>query len=81
MGLFILPGRLKRQFDEIEKIMDKEIPYDEVSLNKDDNDLFVHRFMIKDLLKDGYSSTKIDAEKKLISYVNNVCEHIEHCCI
>ncbi len=76
MGLFILPGRLKRQFDEIEKIMDREIPYDEVSLNKDDNDLFVHRFMIKDLLKDGYSSTKIDAEKKLISYVNNVCEHI-----
>lgn len=76
MGLFILPGRLKKQLHMIAEILCKETAYIKEEISKEDNYLFAHRFMIEQLVGEGYSDTMEDAEKRVTNYVNNVCKNI-----
>ena len=76
MGLFILPGRLKRQLDEIENILCKKSQYDKDAYNNPNNDLYIHRFMIEKLIGQGFSSDKVQAHKRVQNYVNHACASI-----
>lgn len=76
MGLFILPGRLKKQLAEIAKILCGETPYDEAALADKDNYLYAHRFMIKELLSTGVAKDEQEAEKRVTDKVNDVCRNI-----
>lgn len=76
MGLFILPGRLKKQLKEIASILCGETEYNETELNKEDNYLFAHRFMIKELMKKGKAKDMQTAEKIVTDKVNDVCKNI-----
>ncbi len=79
MGLFILPGRLKRQTAEMEKILTGEVSLDEKSL-KDGDDLYVHRDMISALKQ--RAGGLVSAEKAnglVLQYINEVCEKILDC--
>lgn len=76
MGLFILPGRLKKQFDMIEDILCNITPYNEKDLNDPNNTLYVHKDMIKELISSGLCNSKEEAANKLINHVNHVCEKI-----
>ncbi len=71
MGLFILPGRLKRQFNDIADILTGEKPFD-----KNNEDLSVHNDMIKDLLKKGKAKNKEEAMERITDRVNEVCKNI-----
>ena len=78
MGLFVLPGRLKKQLAEIADILSGKTPYDEKALSEKDNYLYVHRDMIKDLINE-YGTGALDdaaAERAVKDRVNNVCKHI-----
>ena len=73
MGLFILPGRLKRELTTIANILCGEIPYSEEFIN---NNLAVHKDMICDLMSK-YSPESFDEAKQIIvNRVNNVCQNI-----
>ena len=76
MGLFILPGRLKRQLDEIENILCGNVPYDKRALEKEDSDLYIHRFMIEKLMNEGKAANKTEAHSRVQEYVNRVCANI-----
>ncbi|MBQ0099392.1 MAG: UDP-glucose--hexose-1-phosphate uridylyltransferase, partial [Firmicutes bacterium] len=76
MGLYILPGRLKKQLAEISDILVGNNKVDIEELSKEEHPLYVHRNMIKELLKDGVVSTKEEADKKIRDKVNNVCKNI-----
>ena len=76
MGLFILPGRLKRQLSAVADILCGNEKYDEKALWEEGNDLYAHRFMIKDLIKDGLLSDKSEADEKVRAKVNEVCKII-----
>ncbi len=71
MGLFILPGRLKKQLYSIAEILCKKIPF-----NKEDESLSVHKEMIENLISEGYSSTLEEAEKRVTERVNVICKNI-----
>lgn len=78
MGLFVLPGRLKKQLAMIADILSGKTAYDETALSDKDNYLYVHRDMIKELVKE-YSCGKLDekqAEDAVKNRVNIVCSHI-----
>ncbi len=80
MGLFILPGRLKRQTAEIEKILCGERPYNEEELSSPDCDLFVHRDMIAKLKAENPDVKDRDvAAQKVRDYINKVCAEILDC--
>ena len=76
MGLFILPGRLKKQLAEISEILCKNKPYDFDELSKEDNYLYVHRFMIKELVEEGFSDDLPSAEARVKNRVNETCKNI-----
>ena len=76
MGLFILPGRLKRQLSEIAEILCGQKEYDEKALSEEGNDLYVHRNMIKELLKNGRAESKEQADEIVKNKVNDVCKNI-----
>ena len=76
MGLYILPGRLKKQLAMIAEIVAGKVPYDENELNKEDNYLYAHRFMIKELLEKGTAKTLEKAEQRVTDKVNDVCRNI-----
>lgn len=76
MGLFILPGRLKTQLNMIADILCGAEKYDEKALNDENNYLFAHRDMIKELYEEGVSLNKEDAEKRVVDKVNDVCRNI-----
>ncbi len=76
MGLFILPGRLKKQLADIADILCGNTSYDEQALESKDNPLYVHRNMIKQLMKDGKATSKVDAENRVTEKVNNICRNI-----
>lgn len=71
MGLFILPGRLKKQLYSIAEILAKKKDFD-----KEDVSLSVHNAMIEELLKEGYSTTVEEAEKRVTDKVNLICKNI-----
>ena len=76
MGLFILPGRLKKQLSMIADILCGNAEYDYNALSDKDNYLYVHRDMIKSL----YETNKVDnyeeAEKIVYNRVNVTCKNI-----
>ena len=76
MGLFILPGRLKKQLSMIADILCGKESYDETALNDPENYLYVHRNMIKEL----YAEVKTDsydvALEKVTDRVNTTCKNI-----
>lgn len=76
MGLFILPPRLKRQLSEIGDILCGESEYDPAALEAPANDLYVHREMIKELVGEGLSKDKAEAQARVRGYVNAVCAGI-----
>ena len=76
MGLFILPGRLKRQLESIAKILCGEAPYDAASLEDKSNDLYVHRHMIAKLMAEGKAKNMEQANRRCEDYVNKVCAAI-----
>ena len=76
MGLFILPGRLKKQLKMIAEILCGQAEYDEAKLNDPENYLFAHRNMIKELLSDGKEKDIALAEKRVTDKVNDVCKNI-----
>lgn len=76
MGLFILPARLKRQFAEMEQVLTGKTPYDKETFANPEHSLYVHRFMIEELLeKNSYKDEK-QANAAITDYVNNVCVNI-----
>lgn len=75
MGLFILPGRLQRQIEEIEKILSSKIIVDDKYLNE--NDIIIHKEMILSLIcKYGQMNNKERAHEIVIDFINNVCRNI-----
>lgn len=76
MGLFILPGRLKKQLSMIADILCGNAEYDEKALNDKENYLFVHRDMIKELVSLGTYSDYDCALNAVTDKVNNVCKNI-----
>lgn len=76
MGLYILPGRLKKQLADIAKILCGEEKYCESELNEESHPLYVHRDMIKELYLKGVCSSFEEAEKRVTDKVNNVCKNI-----
>ena len=77
MGLFILPGRLKKQLAMIQEMLVKRDTYNYEELCNPENYLYVHRDMIKSLVEKNPSvSTMEKAEKITTDYINNVCKNI-----
>ncbi|MDE7395993.1 MAG: UDP-glucose--hexose-1-phosphate uridylyltransferase [Clostridiales bacterium] len=75
MGLFVLPGRLARQMDEVEKYITKEVKY---SADKLADDMRVHQPMIEKLLKTSGSAKigPVEARLDIKEEINRVCEEI-----
>jgi UDPglucose--hexose-1-phosphate uridylyltransferase len=76
MGLFILPGRLKKQLAMIVDILCKKEKYDYQALCDESNYLYAHRDMIKSLVEQGFSDTEEKANERVTNYVNVVCKNI-----
>ena len=76
MGLFILPGRLKRQLESIARILCGKDAYDKDALCDKQNDLYVHRNMIAKLTAEGKAKDMAEANARCEEYVNRVCAHI-----
>ncbi len=76
MGLFILPGRLKQQLNDIADILCKNVKYSVEELGKQENFLFVHRNMIASLVATGFVETKEKALEKVTNCVNETCKNI-----
>lgn len=76
MGLFILPGRLKKQLNMIAEILCGEAEYLPDELNNSDNYLFAHKDMIKSLVDKGLAKDIDDANRRVTEYVNEVCKNI-----
>ena len=76
MGLFILPGRLKKQLADISDILCGNVNYDKEGLAKEDHPLFVHKDMIDYLVSQGYSKTFDEAQARVTNRVNEVCKNI-----
>jgi len=76
MGLFILPGRLKKQLGMIAEILCGKLAYDEKAIAEPTNYLYAHRNMIKELVANGYACDMESAEKIVTEKVNNACKNI-----
>ncbi len=76
MGLFILPGRLKKQFKMIADILTGAEKYDETALSNPENPLFAHKNMIKELYALGLAKTDEEADARITAKVNEVCKNI-----
>ena len=76
MGLFILPGRLKKQLNMIAEILCGNTPYDKTALCDKDNYLYAHRDMIEELMADGIAPDMQTAEMKVTDRVNVTCKNI-----
>ncbi|MBQ9276716.1 MAG: galactose-1-phosphate uridylyltransferase [Clostridia bacterium] len=77
MGLFILPGRLKAEADQMRDILTGKAPLDFEALARDDHPLHKHLGMITQLVVDygtGISETK--ASEAITGYINHACEQI-----
>lgn len=76
MGLFILPGRLKKQLSMIADILCGNEEYNPKSLEDKENYLYIHRNMIKKLYSQGLSKDYETAMNILTEEVNQICKNI-----
>lgn len=77
MGLYILPARLKRQFNDIANILCHNVEYKINEISNPENDLYVHRDMIALLMKKHPHVKDFDKANTIITeYVNKVCAEI-----
>ena len=80
MGLFILPGRLEKEFAGIKDILMGKAPFDLKELANPENPLAKHLEMIAQLVNDnGIECTKSKADIAVRNYVNKACEDILEC--
>ena len=80
MGLFILPGRLKKELGEVEKYLTGKTAFDMKTLADPENAMYKHADMIVQLVNDnGTENTPAKAKKIVTDYVNNACEQILEC--
>ena len=80
MGLFILPGRLDKEFAGIADILTGKTPFDPQDLVKPENPLSKHLGMIAQLVNDyGTENTTVKANSVIRKYVNAACEEILEC--
>lgn len=80
MGLFILPGRLKNEFELIKKYLTGATEFDIKELVNPENPLAKHFGMIAQLVNDnGTKNTPAKAESIVKAYVNKACEAILEC--
>ncbi len=73
MGLYILPGRLKKQTEQIADILTGDAPFDPKKMTESDP-LFVHKAMITELKRD--NPVVEDKEKALeiiTKRINETC--------
>ncbi len=77
MGLFILPGRLKNEIEEMKKLILGEIPFSMEELSKEENPLNKHLNMILELgnKAKGKVSQK-ECDNLIYGYINNACKEI-----
>lgn len=73
MGLFILPGRLKKELEEIEFILQGSIHSE---LHEEDNPLNKHRGMIRELADGGMAKTPEEAKLRVQNKVGEICKNI-----
>ena len=73
MGLFILPGRLKKELEDIEFILQGAIHSE---LHEEDNPLNKHRAMIKELADGGMAKTPEEAKLRVQNKVGEICKNI-----
>lgn len=77
MGLFILPGRLKNEFEQIKDYLIGKTPLDLEKLADPTNPLSKHLGMISQLVNDnGTEITKSKADIVVRNFVNKTCEEI-----
>ena len=76
MGLFILPGRLKKQLNMIAEILCGKEKYDQVALSDNQNYLYAHKDMIKELYEKGIAKDMDEAMQRVTDKVNDVCRNI-----
>ncbi|MBQ3572054.1 MAG: UDP-glucose--hexose-1-phosphate uridylyltransferase [Clostridia bacterium] len=77
MGLYILPARLKRQLAEIQDVLLGKTPYNKADFENPEHSLYVHRFMVEELVKKhGIMRDENKAKEAVTAYVNNVCVNI-----
>lgn len=77
MGLYILPARLKRQFNDIANILAHKVEYDKEVISCPEHDLYVHRYMIEELLKRNPRVKDVNKANDIITkHVNEVCAQI-----
>lgn len=77
MGLFILPGRLKKQLKMIAEILCGQVKYDKEEIASPENYLYAHRNMIEELISSyGKAKDIVEAEKVVTDKVNDVCKNI-----
>lgn len=80
MGLFILPGRLKKEFEEMKKYLTGKIELDMKSLMEETNPLSKHFGMLMQLINDyGTANSQNKADTVIRNYVNKACEDILEC--
>lgn len=76
MGLFILPGRLKKQLAMIAEILCGKAEYKPEELENPENYLYAHRNMIKELMSLEKPKDQLEAEEMVTQKVNQICKNI-----
>ena len=76
-GLFILPGRLQRESEQIKDILTGKTPLDFKAIAEDGHPLNKHLGMIAQLVADGGTEMSEEkAENAITDYINSACEKI-----
>ena len=77
MGVFILPGRLAKEMEEISNILTGKTPLDFKALANDAHSLHKHLGMIAQLAADlGTACSERKANDGIRNYINTACERI-----
>ncbi|MGN0788483.1 MAG: galactose-1-phosphate uridylyltransferase, partial [Christensenellales bacterium] len=80
MGLFILPGRLKKELEEVKGYLTGKTTLDLKELSNAENPMSKHAGMIIQLVNDnGAKNTAKKADAIVNDYVNSACEKILEC--
>lgn len=80
MGLFILPGRLKNELEEIKDYLTGKKNLDLKELSNPNDPMCKHAQTILQLVNDhGATRDRSFADKVVTDYVNNACEQILEC--